>query len=287
MVPQIIFQPKNYSQIMIEDIENIIFNEKQIVTDAAENWDRFWTEQLKYQPKNNVSRFKHFLARGAGLELSFRIVKKELSSSGKNVILEAGSGTGRLSMKLLDKAGQLVLLDTSVSALEITRKFAGNSLDSPIFLNASIFDLPLTNDSCDFVFNVGVIDNFGPQYRLKAVKEMVRVVKKGGKVVIVTNDARGFIHESAMKYTIRKNRWNFGFKDAIYSLKEMEEELAGCKIGEYSRGFISQFEFLRYFISQNRLCQQIFYRIFCAVSFPLSFLNIFPGQYRVTVIYKI
>ena len=272
--------------MMTEDIENIIYSEEQITIDAAKNWNDFWSDQLKNQPKVDKSALKRLLARGTGLELIYRIIKKELTLYENAIILEAGSGTGTVSIRLADGTGQLVMLDTSVSALKIARQSEENLRLSPNYLNGSIFEMPFKHESFDFIFNVGVIDHFGPHYRSKAVKELLRLVKKGGKAVIVTNDARGFIHEPAMKFAVKKNRWHFGFKDAIYSLKEIEEDLPDCKVREYSRGFISQFEFLRYFIPKNSFYQKIFYRIFCMISFPLSFLNIFPGQYRVTVIDK-
>ena len=270
---------------MISHRDSNISHEQRLAAESVNNWENYWSVQLNNPPKIKISGLMKFLKYNTGLDLIVRIVENEFKDIIRGNVLEAGSGTGAVSLRLAQNSGLSVLVDTSLSALKMSEKAAENLNVQPFISNGSIFNLPFKDAAFDFVFNVGVVDHFGPEYRKLAVLEMVRVLKKSGKAVIVTNNARGIIHDKAMKYAMKQKRWNFGFKDAIYSLKEIGDELPGnYVIREYSCGFVSQFEFLQYYIPQKVLLLKLFYRLFCLFSLPLSFLNHLPGQYLVTVI---
>jgi ubiquinone/menaquinone biosynthesis C-methylase UbiE len=223
---------------------------------------------------------------GSG-ELLYRIIKKELASKTHKLILEAGSGKGDIAVRLSMAGHHVVLIDTSLSALKISGNITSSSAHHALFIQASIFALPFKNGLFDFIYNSGVLDHFGEKARMIALEEMLRVSKNSAKVVIVTNDERSFIHPRAMKFAIAHGKWHYGFKDAIFSCKNiLPQDQLRCQIREYSRGFISQFEFLRYFISEKGWMQKLFFYLFYLWSFPLGILNLFPGQFLVTVFYQ-
>ena len=113
------------------------------------------------------------------------------------------------------------------------------------------------------------------------------MIKSKARIIVITNDARSLVHHRAMRHAKSKGIWTFGFKDAIYSLKESLQNLSTAEdVREYSRGFLSQFEFLHYFLPQNELCKRLFFRFFYLLTFPFKFINRLPGHYLVTVIYK-
>jgi len=95
------------------------------------------------------------------------------------------------------------------------------------------------------------------------------------------------VHPRAMKHAQRKGIWLHGYKAALHSLRaEVKSADPTCKVKEVSRGFISQFEFLRYYLPPESFAVRLFFWLFFVISFPLSFLNYFPGQYLVTVLEK-
>jgi hypothetical protein len=90
-----------------------------------------------------------------------------------------------------------------------------------------------------------------------------------------------------MNHALARGRWPHGRKAALSSLHaEVKSADPKCSMREVSRGFISQFEFLRYYIPPQSLASRLFFWLFFVMSFPLGFLNYFPGQYLVTIIEK-
>jgi ubiquinone/menaquinone biosynthesis C-methylase UbiE len=231
------------------------------------------------------SGFQRFLRRCGGVELAWRLVRKEIGKSGGLRILEAGCGTGELSLRLARLGNSMILIDTSRSALECARKASQGNAQATL-VQASLFNLPFKPGVFDRTFNVGVLDHFSAEGRREALGEMLRVLRGDGCAVVLTNDARSFIHPIAMRHAIKKGRWPFGFKDALTSLRNELNLPPDLIAREYTRGFISQFEFLHYFLPENRTIRKIFSRVFFAVTLPFSFLNRLPGQYVVTVIDK-
>lgn len=264
--------------------------ETSLVRDAEQNWARHWdceAEQIPRPTRGFRRVIKRFVCRSGGLELICRIVRNELPDPEGKLMLEAGCGKGEIALRVAEAGVIPVLLDTSLSALKYC-KARGDSLGvASMVLQASILQLPFKEGVLDFAFNVGVLDHFGPEKRDEAVREMLRILKKGSRVVVITNDARSIVHPIAMKRAIERGIWPFGFKAALYSLKDSLRDVAkDFAVKEYSRGFVSQFEFLHYFLPAGRFFKGLFYRLFYVLSFPLNFLNRLPGQYLVTVIDK-
>ncbi|NQS97296.1 MAG: class I SAM-dependent methyltransferase [candidate division Zixibacteria bacterium] len=266
-------------------------NEKELTQASALIWERYWNDfsanRTISDPKSFSTRLKRFFSRSGGVELAYRIIKQELGSLNGKLILEAGCGVADNSLRLAESGGEFILFDTSISALKFARRRSEAQGADAFPVQGSIFHLPFKEYVFDRAFNVGVLDHFTPEYRKLSVREMLRVVDNKSKLVIVTNDARSIIHPIAMKHAKKKGTWRFGFKDAVSSLKdELGEDFDSAFIKEYSRGFISQFEFLHYFLPQKGIFRSIAFKIYYLLTFPLNLLNRIPGQYLVTVIEK-
>ena len=266
-------------------------SEEGLIQSSVLNWAKYWDDSTSNRTitdsESLSAKLKRFLSRSGGVELAYRIVKQELGSLNGKLILEAGCGAADNSLRLAESGGEFVLLDTSISALKFARRRAEAQGADAFPVQGSIFHLPFEDGAFDHTFNVGVLDHFTPKYRLLAAVEMLRVVGSQAKIIIITNDARSIIHPIAMKHAKKMGTWRFGFKEAILSLKkELEENLNSVLISEYSRGFISQFEFLHYFLPQKGIFRSIAFKIYYLLTFPLNFMNRFPGQYLITVIEK-
>lgn len=95
-------------------------------------------------------------------------------------ILEAGCGMGRFSEVALDTGAELVSFDLSEA---VDANFANNGIrDRFLLLQASIYDMPLEEESFDRVFCVGVLQHT-PDVK-RAFMQLVRMVKPGGSLAV-------------------------------------------------------------------------------------------------------
>jgi ubiquinone/menaquinone biosynthesis C-methylase UbiE len=107
----------------------------------------------------------------------------DLSSIAGKRVLDVGCGTG-IDLLLCDYyGGEPVGIDIDIKMI----KKAGNIDPSvkPNLLVANAFTLPFRDDIFDIVFSFSVLDHIRPkQSREIAVREMARVTKPGGFVII-------------------------------------------------------------------------------------------------------
>ena len=109
----------------------------------------------------------------------------ELSSD--HAVLEIGAGSGRDSINIasrLGAKGKLYLSDISIDIFKFAvQKFNEKPVKPEIQLFlANGYNLPLPTHSFDRVFHFGGINTFGDVK--KAFREMVRVCKPGGRIVV-------------------------------------------------------------------------------------------------------
>jgi len=101
-------------------------------------------------------------------------------------VLETGCGSGRDSVRIAErlKTGQLYLQDISPEILKLAvRKFRAFETDVSVhFALANGYSLPFPSNFFDRTFHFGGLNTFGE--KKKALTEMIRVTKVGGRVVV-------------------------------------------------------------------------------------------------------
>jgi ubiquinone/menaquinone biosynthesis C-methylase UbiE len=100
-------------------------------------------------------------------------------------LLDAGGGTGRVSFLLKQWAGQVVVCDFSLPMLKKAKTKTGIH---PV--RADVEGLPFPDDIFDRVIVVDAFHHFGHQKR--TIKELVRVLKRGGRIVMEEPDITRF-----------------------------------------------------------------------------------------------
>tara|TARA_Y100000310_G_C20450290_1_gene700376 strand:+ start:154 stop:822 length:669 start_codon:yes stop_codon:yes gene_type:complete len=137
-----------------------------------------WNKHYKDNASNRIIRFvNEVYFTKIFWHVFLKIYKKK---SGK--ILEAGSGEGIMSSRLAKLNYDVTLLDISENALEQAKiNFKKNNARGT-FVRGDIFKMDFPSNSFDIVWNQGVIEHFKPPKL--AIKEMIRVTKKGGYVII-------------------------------------------------------------------------------------------------------
>lgn len=113
----------------------------------------------------------------------------DLALDGNSMVLDAGSGTGIVSLGFADARiphNKLVALDLSHKSLKIAReefdrqkKINGKRI---ITMQGNVLDLPFADASFDLVITCGVLEYVSLDAGLK---ELARVLKTGGKLVFI------------------------------------------------------------------------------------------------------
>ncbi len=140
------------------------------------------------------------------------------------VVLDVAAGTGQLTFAAAKNAERVLYTDLSMKMLEVAqRKAKKNAVKNVEFAVRDIFDLKDADETYDIVIAGNVLhllDN--PE---KAVEELWRVTKKGGKLLLPTfmNCNRSFLVKIYAK---------LGFRPMTdYSAESYLKMLSDCKKG--------------------------------------------------------
>lgn len=99
-------------------------------------------------------------------------------------VLNLGCGTGSDSVyiqRTLNRKGKLFNLDLTDDLLNIAKRKLGNSSENIEYIQGNASYLPFQPNTFDSVFHFGGINMFSE--KKKAIQEMTRVTKPGGRVV--------------------------------------------------------------------------------------------------------
>lgn len=102
-------------------------------------------------------------------------------------ILDVPTGTGRASIELLKRGYRVTSLDLSPDMLEIVR---GSSFDPVRLIRADAHSLPVVGAGFDACICLRYLHFYSPERRSQAerlVRELARIVRPGGTVIIDSN----------------------------------------------------------------------------------------------------
>ncbi|MEK6917487.1 MAG: class I SAM-dependent methyltransferase [Nanoarchaeota archaeon] len=138
----------------------------------------------------------------------FNLLKKICQNK---VVLDVGCGTGRPADKLFQFVKKLVGIDNNESVLKIARKNLANSPNVEI-LNMDAFNMTFPDNFFDVTYAaynlIGSIDS-----KEKLLREILRVTKRGGTILIFT-----WKRDKRTTTFLRKYYSYLGFK--VMSIKE-------------------------------------------------------------------
>ncbi len=135
-------------------------------------------------------------------------------------VLDIGCGTGNFSIKLAKRGCKVIGIDISQVMLEEAKKKAKNNNLNINFQKGNALNLDFANNSFDSVFSMTAIEFI--EDLEKAFKEMKRVVKPGGKIMLGTirkNSDWGKLYEK------QGQKKDSVFSDAIFREVEDIEKL--------------------------------------------------------------
>jgi len=140
-------------------------------------WDKYWTKK-----KTTSQALYRFIASLYRTLIIKRALNHFLSGEFKKnaKLLHAGSGAGEVDKDIVTKF-TLTALDISAEALKLYRLENGAKAK---LVKASIFKIPVKNSVFDGIYNLGVMEHFTKEEDEKILRELRRVLKPNGKIVL-------------------------------------------------------------------------------------------------------
>jgi alkylated DNA repair protein alkB family protein 8 len=142
-------------------------------------------------------------------------------------ILDLGCGNGRLRLMFKDLDIDYTGTDNSRELLSLARANSDFKLPREDFAEAEMWQLPFADNSFDAIYCIAAFHHLpGRELRLKALKEIKRVLKPGG-ILVMTNWNRWQYHflHYIIKYTWLKiiGRHKMDFRDILIPWKNQTE----------------------------------------------------------------
>ena len=197
--------------------------------------------ELKHEIAAQWRRYWETHTVDASWDYMSQIVTEALRSRCDDVagrrMLEAGCGTGRISLELARQGASVACIDTSPEAIALTRgafASAGMPVQTAV---ASLFALPFKTAEFDVVWNAGVLEHFSESERRDALVELMRVVKPGGVFVTLNPYKFGMTYRIGKYLSEKLKLWPYGHEDPIATLTHASHGLPLTSAREYSTGF--------------------------------------------------
>jgi len=122
----------------------------------------------------------------------------------------------------------------------------------PNFITMNLPDIPLTNESCDAVFLIHVIEHL-PNLKLQ-LKQIRRIIKPGGALIIATPDKRNLVWTNPEDFINFDNQSlaellkESGFNPQVYSIAGNEHAIAVHKRKRFFAQFLPITKTLRKYV---------------------------------------
>jgi ubiquinone/menaquinone biosynthesis C-methylase UbiE len=140
-------------------------------------WDKYWTK--KKTKSQAVYRAIASLYRDIIIKRALNyFITNEFKNGAK--LLHAGSGAGQVDKDIVTKFN-ITALDISAEALKLYRLCNGSKAK---LMKASIFEIPARSSTYEGVYNLGVMEHFTQVEDEKILKELRRVLKPNGKIIL-------------------------------------------------------------------------------------------------------
>ncbi len=167
-----------------------------------------------------------------------RLIHSKLDGKPDIRAADVGCGVGRYVKKLFDAFGDRLFLycidENEFMLANLVRNVNGKGDKSLKAIKAEASDLPLANDSLDFILTFNAVHHFD---LLKFLRESARVLKKDGRLFIYTR----------LRSQNRKNIWGMyfpGFNEKETRLYEIDEVLGEVEKTDGLR--VESIEFFRF-----------------------------------------
>ena len=182
---------------------------------------------------------------------------KKISQDESRSVLEAGCGYGQTGYLIAGQQEKRVtLLDFEIVPLQTACTLFEQGKRSGSFVLGDLLGLPFTEGNFDLVFNAGVLEHFNFSARCRALDEMLRCVKPGGKVVVALPNHFSLPYRYSYLYRQKKHQWPYPDEHAIYDLQE-EVKIIRFQ-GSQTRETLSPETAYHFLRRHQRICFKLF-----------------------------
>lgn len=193
-------------------------------------WDRLWSSGLVGKELDQLS-----------LQM-LDILSNAMDRWQNTEVLEAGSGTGRISLSLRPLGARVTLVDKSDDALGLAKQFSRGGNTS--FIRGDLLCLPFAKESFDLTWNGGVLEHLNDEDLEIAVAEMSRVTKRTGLLVAFCPNRKCLPYRIGKAILERRGKWPYGYEEPITSLVDQFSRHGVNLVSEYDLGIVRGFTFL-------------------------------------------
>lgn len=196
-------------------------------------WDRLWSAPISYAWDSLSDTVYRAL-----LDIAGPVAGKQ--------VLEAGSGTGKISLRLSMDGAFVTLVDYSPQALEQSRlAFRQKNRDGQAeWVQADIREVPLPGGGYDLCWSAGVLEHFSLEEQVRILQEMRRLTKPGGQVAVLVPYSRCLPYRLGKSYAEAAGTWRYGTEIPIDSLREAFRQAEIEVELETDIGFVQSLDFL-------------------------------------------
>lgn len=216
----------------------------------GEEWDKIWQNELERVDNNIEEIFNDNLSKEIYLT-----IKREIGDVNGKKILEAGSGSGRISLRLALEGAEISLLDYSDKALEVSRKYFEQYNCKAKYIKADLTNkLPFKDNYFDIVWNGGVMEHFNLKEQISITKEISRISKE---FHTFNPYFKSFFYRLGKWTAEVTNNWPYGTEHPVRTMKNVFEESGFILKNEYSIAHTTSFDFLLFLKGGNNVVQGI------------------------------
>ena len=202
-------------------------------------------------------------------------------------VLEAGCGSGGVTLELAKRGADATLLDISETAIHVSAQRFARADVPGAFVQGDLFAMPFRDASFDCVWNAGVIEHFLLDQQRVALSEMVRVCKPGGRIVVLVPWRGASLYRLGKVVGERKGEWAPGYEVPLDTLMPLWPTRGVSIQFERRHGMLLQMYFLRHLLPGRPKLFRYAWRAVSEATNSLFWpLNRFPGFYLAAVAVK-
>lgn len=173
----------------------------RLAVDDTARWDAFWAAEYAAALASigTTSRnYRHFLP---GRHLMYEVLSDQiinLAPTHGNKVIDIGSGSGLSLIRLARQGLMPVGLDTSRIALKFAQYLSEHYevKSGLLFVRGDFHQIPFIDNSFDVVYNSGVFEHLRIEEARDLLKEMTRIAKPGGYVLIAVPNTKSPFYRS-------------------------------------------------------------------------------------------
>lgn len=152
-------------------------------------------------------------------QANIHVMLQHIGNPSGKTMCEVGCGSAVISAVFGHKGAEISLVDKSSKALDFAqRTFNQEGLKAKYYLQDAT-DMEFPDGHFDVVWNAGVIEHFRDEGKIALIREMWRIVKPGGILLIMVPNKWDIPFVLGKWLAMWRKTWQFGYEDDLSSFQ--------------------------------------------------------------------